>query len=86
MENEATRRVAVVHGNSLLHARCLIDDGQGRFPGSRVIALTSSLPRPFRAEWRRDVGAFGGGLSGYSGGTAQAFDLLPFSPSIRGAP
>jgi len=26
------------------------------------------------------------GLSGYSGGTAQAFDLLPFSPSNRGAP
>jgi hypothetical protein len=26
------------------------------------------------------------GLSGYSGGTAQAFDLLPFSPSKRGAP
>jgi hypothetical protein len=26
------------------------------------------------------------GLSGYSGGTAQAFDLLPFSPSYRGAP
>jgi len=26
------------------------------------------------------------GLSGYSGGTAQVFDLLPFSPSYRGAP
>jgi hypothetical protein len=28
----------------------------------------------------------GDGLAGYSGGTAQAFDLLPFSPSMRGAP
>src|SRR5262249_56634341 len=28
----------------------------------------------------------GGGLSGYSGGTAQASDLLPFYPRSRGTP
>ena len=28
----------------------------------------------------------GGRLAGYSGGTAQAFDLLPFYPSPRGHP
>jgi uroporphyrinogen decarboxylase len=33
------------------------------------------------------LGAFWGGLAGYSGGTAQAFDLLPFSPlTARGTP
>ena len=42
------------------------------FPGFRRVAALKRLEE--------------NGLSGYSGGTAQAFDLLPFSPSIRGAP
>jgi len=29
------------------------------------------------AEWRRLTALSGSGLAGYSGGTAQAFDLLP---------
>src|SRR5688572_21098556 len=60
--------------------------GRGRFPGSRVDAHDL---RPSPANHRVAApfhGRFGGGLSGYSGGTAQASNLLPFSPSTRGAP
>jgi hypothetical protein len=52
---------------------------QGRFPGSRFIASLPAFPglprvaAPYERlkEW----------LAGYSGGTAQDFDLLPFCPS-----
>jgi hypothetical protein len=50
-------------------------------PGQR---LASDLPR-ITPSGGAAVGAFGSGLAGYSGGTAQAFDLLPFSPlAVRG--
>jgi hypothetical protein len=59
---------------------------RGRFPGSRVVALTPR-PSPDRVRVARHASAHGGGLAGYSGGTAQAFDLLPFSPlPMRGTP
>ena len=38
------------------------------------------------AEWRRALAPEGSGLAGYSGGTAQAFDLLPYYPPDREAP
>ena len=60
--------------------------GRGRFPGSRVYARPLSFPGVF-PEWRRLQGAIRGGLAGYSGGTAQAFYLLPFYPlTARGTP
>jgi len=49
-------------------------------PGLR---LASDLPRVI-PEWRRIVRLKGGGLAGYSGGTAQVFDLLPFYPPEAG--
>jgi len=52
--------------------------GQGRFPGFRVIASPPTFPGDVpsgacASSCARD----GGGLAGYSGGTAQALDLLP---------
>ena len=41
-------------------------------------------PSPGFPEWRRIVRLKGGGLAGYSGGTAQVFDLLPFYPPEAG--
>ena len=46
-------------------------------PGS----LPASLPSPV-TRVAAHAAPVGGGLAGYSGGTAQAFDLLPFSPSM----
>ena len=51
-------------------------------PGRRP---TSGLPRA-RARVAVPSGTCGGGLAGYSGGTAQAFDLLPFSPRLEEHP
>ena len=37
-------------------------------------------------EWQRPLARSGSGLAGYSGGTAQAFHLLPYYPPESGAP
>ena len=48
---------------------------QGRFPGFRVIAPPPTFPE-VALEWQC-ISTNGGGLAGYSGGTAQVLDLLP---------
>src|SRR5687767_10230068 len=62
----------------------------GPFVGAGFLASGSSPhPRPSPGLVARvavPYGTCGGGLAGYSGGTAQALDLLPFSPRLRGAP
>jgi hypothetical protein len=56
----------------LLHARSLSGQvGQGRFPGSRVIASPPAFPGSPRVAAPIEA-PDGGGLAGYSGGTAQA--------------
>jgi hypothetical protein len=73
-------------GLQLLHARSLRLERVGAgflAPGSSLVPQ----PSPAFAEWRRWQRLEENGLSGYSGGTAQVFDLLPFSPSnLRGTP
>ena len=62
----------------------ITDFARGRFPGSRVNAV-SLEPSP--GLW--DLSGSNGHerpLSGYSGGTAQVFDLLPFYPPFMEAP
>lgn len=61
----------------------LVSTGQGRFPGSRFVASLPAFPGA-SPEWRHLPGARGSGLAGYSGGTAQEFDLLPFYPPKTG--
>ncbi len=58
---------------------------QGRFPGSRVNASPPTFPG--LPSGGAASGTCGGGLAGYSGGTAQASDLLPFYPlTAKGHP
>jgi len=52
------------------------DTGQGRFPGSRVNALPPTFPGS-DPSGGASTAHVGDGLSGYSGGTAQALNLLP---------
>jgi len=72
-------------GLQLLHARSLRLERVGAgflAPGSSLVLQPSPAFGRVAALRRLEEN----GLSGYSGGTAQAFDLLPFSPSYRGAP
>jgi hypothetical protein len=48
-------------------------------PGSSLRLPPSPASAEWQLPWERDVG---GGLAGYSGGTAQVFDLLPFYPLV----
>jgi len=69
-------------------ARSLVVDvadfARGRFPGSRVNAASlEPSPSPGGLEW---LGRIEKQLTGYSGGTAQVFDLLPFYPPFMEAP
>ena len=72
-------------GLQLLHARSLRLERVGAgflAPGSSLVLQPSPAFGRVAALRRLEEN----GLSGYSGGTAQVFDLLPFSPSYRGAP
>ncbi len=72
-------------GLQLLHARSLRLERVGAgflAPGSSLVLQPSPAFGRVAALKRLEEN----GLSGYSGGTAQVFDLLPFSPSYRGAP
>ena len=72
-----------MRGSSLL-ARSLTNDrtSQGRFPGSRVLASLPTFPGfPSGGALRAPEGS---GLAGYSGATAQVFDLLPYYPPATG--
>ena len=64
----------------LLHARSLRIEGSGQVSWRPVQRLTFSLPRNDASEWRHPEWCLEGRLAGYSGGTAQVFDLLPFYP------
>ena len=64
-------------------ACCLLPTSlRGRFPGFRVNAPSLEPSPSFGLEWQNDEKR----LSGYSGGTAQVFDLLPFYPPFMEAP
>ena len=66
------------------------EEASGQCVGAGFLAsgFHAGLPAfpGFPSGLRHDARRIEARLSGYSGGTAQALDLLPFSPSNRGAP
>ena len=57
---------------------------RGRFPYFRVDVVSLAFPGPLMDP--SGLSEIEKRLSGYSGGTAQAFDLLPFYPPFMEAP